>query len=75
MQQNSAIVGKLPPHITLGLMIDSHGAWVITRALIATLIRRRKIRPIPAHMSGHLRRDVGLEEHHAPPPWPERPMM
>jgi hypothetical protein len=75
MQQNPSLVGKLPPHVTLDLLIDTHGAWKITRALVATLLRRRQRRLGHANLSDHLRRDVGLPERYDPPPRLQGPVM
>lgn len=75
MEQTQILLGKLPPHIALDLMVDTHGPWTTIRALIATLLRRRPQRPMAGHLNNHLRRDIGLREQTAPPPRLQGPVM
>jgi hypothetical protein len=75
MEQTLSLLGKLPPHIAIDLMIDTHGPWATIRALITALLNRHQRRIGTMHLCDHLRRDIGLPERGAPPPSLRGPLM
>lgn len=68
MQQTTTLPRTIPPHITMQILIDRHGAWTSFRAFLRALIGARKRQTDIAAMADHLRRDIGLAERGEPPP-------
>ena len=68
MQHTTALARTIPPHITMQILIDRHGAWVALRAFLRALVGVRKRQTDIAAMADHLRRDNGLAERGEPPP-------
>ena len=52
----------LIPRVTLDHLIDRHGAWMITRTFVASLLGRHARRGdlTVDLLSDHLRKDIGL---------------
>ena len=53
---------EMAPDIALHHLIDTHGVARTLAALVRVLTTRRRVKAEIAHMSGHLRRDIGLPE-------------
>ncbi|MCB1335977.1 MAG: hypothetical protein KDK10_00455 [Maritimibacter sp.] len=68
MQQLLTLTRTVPPHVTMQILIDRHGAWGAFRAFLRALPGRRNRRLALADLSDHLRRDIGLAERGEPPP-------
>lgn len=68
MQQFTTLPRTVPPHVTMEILIDRHGAWLAFRAFLRALSGRRRRRLAVTEMSDHLRRDIGLAERGEPPP-------
>lgn len=75
MQQLTTLTRNVPPHVTMEILIDRHGAWAAFGAFVKALrgTSRRKVEV--AEMSDHLRRDIGLVERAVPPPVIRGPLM
>lgn len=68
MQHLTTLTRSVPPHVTMALLIDRHGAWGAFRAFLRALAGARRRKAEIAAMSDHLRRDIGLAERGEPPP-------
>lgn len=68
MQQLMNLTRSVPPHVTMEILIDRHGAWRAFFAFLRALPGRQSRRTALADLSDHLRRDVGLVERGEPPP-------
>ncbi len=75
MQQLTTLTRAVPPHVTMEILIDRHGAWVAFRAFVKALRGTTQRKVEIAEMSDHLRRDIGLAERGEPPPVIRGPWM
>jgi len=75
MQQLTTLTRSVPPHVTMEILIDRHGAWAALAAFVKALRRGARRRVEVAAMSDHLRRDIGLAERAEPPPVIRGPIM
>ena len=75
MQQLTTLTRTVPPHVTMEILIDRHGAWVAFIAFLKALRGSARRKTHVADMPDHLRRDIGLAERSEPPPVFRGPMM
>lgn len=75
MQQLTTLTRTIPPHVTMAILIDRHGAWAAFRAFLTALAGAGQRRVDVAEMPDHLRRDIGFAERGEPPPVIRGPWM
>lgn len=75
MQQLTTLTRTVPPHVTMEILIDRHGAWAAFGAFVKALRGTAKRKVDLAGMPDHLRRDIGLAERGVPPPVIRGPLM
>jgi uncharacterized protein YjiS (DUF1127 family) len=75
MQKLTTLTRTVPPHVTMEILIDRHGAWAAFAAFLKALHGNAKHKVEVAEMSDHLRRDIGLVERAEPPPALRGPWM
>jgi hypothetical protein len=75
MQHLTTLTRTVPPHVTMEILIDRHGAWTAFAAFVKALRGNAKRMVDTDQMSDHLRRDIGLVERAEPPPALRGPWM
>lgn len=75
MQHLTTLTRTVPPHVTMEILIDRHGARAAFIAFLKALRGNARRRAGVVGMSDHLRRDIGLAERSEPPPVFRGPMM
>ncbi len=68
MQNPTTLAAAVPPHVTMQILIDRHGAWTAFVAFVKALRGTVGTTARIAEMPDHLRRDIGLTERGEPPP-------
>jgi len=75
MQQLTTLTRTVPPHITMGILIDRHGVWAAFGAFVRAMRGVARHKAEIGEMPDHLRRDIGLAERGEPPPVLRGPWM